>query len=150
MDVFFPMLSGQWFWWIAAAVLLTGELIMPGFFLLWLAVAAGLTGIADWLFGFSWQGEIATFCGLAILSVLSSWRFVMSKRNMQSDQPHLNQRQNAYVGRRTALMQPIVNGTGKVRFDDALWEVSGPDLPAGTQVIVTGVDGRVLTVETVN
>jgi hypothetical protein len=41
MSDLFPMFGGEWFWWIVAAVLLIGELLMPGVFLLWLAVAAG-------------------------------------------------------------------------------------------------------------
>ncbi|MFD0936463.1 NfeD family protein, partial [Methylobacterium trifolii] len=37
-------------------------------------------------------------------------------------------------------------GAGRIRFDDTLWRVSGPDLPAGARVRVTGMAGTVLTV----
>jgi membrane protein implicated in regulation of membrane protease activity len=59
----------------------------------------------------------------------------------------LNQRAKALIGRVAALDQPIVDGDGRVRFDDAIWAAKGPDLPAGTKVRVTGVDGKVLFVE---
>jgi membrane protein implicated in regulation of membrane protease activity len=60
---------------------------------------------------------------------------------------HLNQRANALVGRVTTLDQPIVAGEGRVRFDDAIWLATGPDLPAGIKVKVVGVAGKVLSVE---
>jgi len=33
-----------------------------------------------------------------------------------------------------------------VRVDDGFWQVTGPDLPAGTEVRVTGSDGSMLQV----
>ena len=47
----------------------------------------------------------------------------------------------------TTLDQAIENGVGYVRLDDSRWKVSGPDLPKGTKVRVTGADGTVLEVE---
>lgn len=145
-----PFFGGTWFWWIAAALLLVGELLLPGVFLLWLAVAAALTGVVDLLLGLGWQGEIATFAALSLVLVLASWNYVKAQRSPKSDQPHLNQRQMDYVGRRTTLLKAISNGAGKVRIDDTVWDVSGPVLPVGTQVIVTGVAGPRLEVEAVN
>ena len=40
-------------------------------------------------------------------------------------------------------------GGGKVRLDDTLWMANGPDLEAGAEVTVVGVDGTVLRVEPV-
>ena len=36
---------GIWFWFVAAILLLIGELLNPGVFLMWLAAAAALTGV---------------------------------------------------------------------------------------------------------
>ena len=134
-------LVGPWFWWIAAVVLLIGELLAPGIFLLWLAAAAVLTGIADLVFNLGWQGEVAVFAGFSLLLVLLSWKWVMANRSLKSDQPHLNQRHGAYVGRVLVLDQAIVHGSGKVRIEDALWDVDGPDLPKGAMVKIVGVKG---------
>ena len=46
-----------------------------------------------------------------------------------------------------ATTTSIENGVGKVRIGDGVWKVSGPALPAGATVRVTGVDGAVLTVQ---
>lgn len=148
MEEFFPF-AGPWFWWIAAGVLLFLEMAVPGFFMLWLAFAAALTAVADLLFNFGWMGEIVTFALLSLASVLSSWRFVMNQRNLKSDSPHLNQRQNAFVGKTYVLVQPIINGSGKIKVEDALWDVDGPDAELGTRVKVTAVAGLRLVVEKV-
>jgi inner membrane protein len=146
MEQFFPLV-GPWFWWIVAGILLLAEMAMPGFFMLWLAVAAALTALLDLAFHFSWMGEVFTFATLSMLTVLASWRFVMGSRNMKSESPHLNQKHAGFVGRSFILEKAIVNGTGKIRVEDALWDVDGPDLPSGARVKVTAVAGLRLVVE---
>lgn len=142
-------IADPWFWWIAAGILLVGEMLLPGFFLLWLAAAAALTGAIDLVFGLTWQSEVIIFAALSLLLVLISWKWVMESRRMKSDQPTLNQRHHAYVGKVVPLDQAIVNGSGKVRIDDALWDVDGPDLPQGTRVRISGVEGLRLKAEKV-
>ena len=149
MEQLFPIV-GSYFWWIAAGLLLLAEMSMPGFFMLWLAFAAGLTGLADVVFHFGWVAEVFTFAGLSFISVLASWRFVMSGRNVKSDSPHLNQKHAGFVGRNFVLDKAIVHGSGKIKVEDALWDVDGPDLPAGTWIKVTAVNGLRLVVEAVN
>jgi inner membrane protein len=137
---------GQWFWWIVAAVLLIGEMIAPGFFLLWLAAAAALTAVIDLAINLGWQGEIATFSGLSLALVLLTWRMVSAQWHPQSDQPNLNKRSQGFIGQTYVLEHPITNGRGKIRIQDAMWDVRGPDLAAGTRISVTGVNGMELTV----
>jgi membrane protein implicated in regulation of membrane protease activity len=45
------------------------------------------------------------------------------------------------------LEQGIVNGSGRVQIADAFWDVSGPDLPAGTVVRVVAAHGMTLVVQ---
>ena len=56
-------------------------------------------------------------------------------------------RRKASLGREFTLEAPIVNGVGKVDVDDSTWRVRGPNLPAGSQIRVTRIDGVVLVVE---
>ena len=51
------------------------------------------------------------------------------------------------MGKSFVLLQPIVNGQGKIRFEDTIWDVDGPDLPKNARVKVIAVDGLRLTVE---
>ena len=117
MGELLPYLGGGWFWWIVAAVLLIGELMLPGVFLIWLAGAAALTGLADLVFGLTWQIELAVFAVLSVLLVIASWNYVRKQHSPKSDQPDLNQRQTGYVGRRTIVLQAISNGSGKVKIE---------------------------------
>ena len=41
----------------------------------------------------------------------------------------------------------IVDGRGRLKIDDTVWLIAGPDLPAGTHVRVTGADNTLLRVE---
>jgi membrane protein implicated in regulation of membrane protease activity len=63
-----------------------------------------------------------------------------------ADNPHLNRRQMGYVGRTFTLKEPIVDGRGKLTIEDTVWEVEGPDIPAGTRIKVTAVSGMSLIV----
>jgi len=84
-----------------------------------------------------------------VLSIASLfiWNSYLKNRPEHSDQPHLNQRGRQYIGRRFTLESDIVNGIGKIRVDDTTWRVEGPDLPAGSNVVVTDVDGTNLIVQ---
>ena len=112
MGELLPYMGGAWFWWIVAGVLLIGELMLPGVFLIWLAGAAALTGIADLLLGLGWQGELGVFAVFSLLLVLASWKYVTKQHSPRSEQPDLNQRQTGYVGRRTTLLQVSGDGGG--------------------------------------
>lgn len=136
-----------WQWWILAGILLILELTLPAFFFLWLGIAAGAMGLIVLVFpGLSLETQLVLFAVLSVVAVIA-WRRYREISVPVSDQPHLNRRGAQYVGREFTLDNPIVNGVGKIRVDDSTWRVRGPNLPAGTQVRVTNVDGVVLVVE---
>lgn len=137
-----------WHWWVAGLALLALEAFVPGAVFLWMGVAAIVTGGIAWLFpALGWQWEMALFSGLAIVSFFAYKRF--RPPGKPSDQPHLNRRGTSYIGRRLTLDAAIVNGISRARLDDTQWRISGPDLPAGSAVVVTAVDGATLVVEAV-
>ena len=146
IDQLFPIL-GSYFWWIVAALLLLAEMMAPGFFMIWLAVAAALTAVIHLIVPLAWEREVLVFAALAVLAVAASWRVVSRSWAVKSDQPHLNQRSAGLVGRSFVLSQPIVNGSGKITYQDTLWDVDGPNLPIGARVQVTGVEGLRLRVK---
>ncbi len=145
MNELIPAL-GPWAWFIVAAVLLFGELLMPGVFLMWLGVAAILTGVADLIFGFDWRMEIVAFAVLSLALVAATWKWVTRQWHPTSDQPNLNQRHMTYIGKSYVLDFPIINGSGRITIDATIWDVEGKDAPAGTRVTVTGMNGMRLVV----
>jgi len=136
-----------WHWWILAGVLLILELTAPAFFFLWLGIAAAAVGLILLVFpSLSLEIQLVLFGITSIVAVLA-WRKYREIRPLTTDQPNLNRRGHQYIGRVFSLSHPITNGVGKVTVDDSTWKVKGPDLPAGTHIKVTGVDGVVFTVE---
>ncbi len=136
-----------WHWWIAAIVLIVVEVFAPGTVALWMAVSAAVVGLLLLAVpDATWQTQFLVFAVLSVATVIG-WRAYQLRYPTVSDQPTLNRRGEQYVGRVFTLDEVIVNGTGKIHVDDTMWKVVGTDLPEGTQVRVTGVEGTVLTVE---
>ncbi|HZP65357.1 MAG TPA: NfeD family protein [Rudaea sp.] len=141
-------LATHYGWWLLALVLIAAELLQPGFFMLWIGIAAAVMGVVllvapEMSFGY----QAVLFVLLALASCYVYWRFVRSVAEAPSDRPLLNRRAEQLVGRRYTLETPIVNGQGKARVGDSLWLVEGPELPAGATVEVVGVDGTTLKVQ---
>ncbi|MBV9566907.1 MAG: NfeD family protein [Hyphomicrobiales bacterium] len=140
-------LAPPWTWLIAGVILMALELAAPGFFLIWLGLAAVIVGGGNFLKPLPWEANGLLFAVLAVALVFIGKRLTRREGDDEATVMHLNQRANALVGRVATLDQPIIAGEGKVRFDDAIWLASGPDLPAGARVKVIGAAGKVLNVE---
>ena len=137
---------GGWIWFVVAAVFLLLELMSPGVFMLWLGLAAILTGIISLAMVLSWQAQLIAFAVLSIICI-PMWRYFARKVEGPVDRPFLNRRAEGYVGRVFTLEKPIVDGVGTIRIEDTVWRVSGPNLPAGSRVKVARADGADLAVE---
>jgi hypothetical protein len=137
---------GVWNWFIAAGVLLILEILLPGTFMLWLGLAALLVGLISLVIVWSWQLQCVAFAAFALASI-PLWRKLAKQDGAASDQPFLNRRAEALIGRMFTLEKPIVGGVGAVAVDDTVWRVRGDDTPAGSRVKVTRVDGAVVYVE---
>jgi membrane protein implicated in regulation of membrane protease activity len=90
--------------------------------------------------------QVALFVVLSFISI-QVYRRWFRGRTRGSDQPTLNRRAQALIGRVVPLERAIVAGRGRVQIADAFWDVSGPDLAAGTPVRVVAVEGMSLKVE---
>lgn len=137
---------GQWTWWIIAVVLGILELVVPGIFFIWLAAAAACVGALTLVLPVPLTAQVAIFAVLSVVLVWASRRW-LGRHPLTSDRPLLNQRAQSYVGRSFELEQALVNGRGKIKIGDTLWLVSGPDLPVGASVRVTGESDGILIVE---
>lgn len=136
------------FGWAAVALLLfAAETLAPGAFMLWLGFAAAAVFVGVLLVpGIPILAQAAAFVALGFVSI-QIYRTWFRGREPQSDQPALNRRAAALVGRVVPLERGIAQGRGRVQIADAYWEVAGPELPAGTPVRIVGADGMTLQVE---
>ena len=139
---------GKWNWLIIAALFFVLELLAPGTFMLWLGLSALLVGIISFFVGWSWQIQFVAFAVFALASI-PLWRRVARRVEQPDDQPYLNRRADAFVGREFTLEKPIVGGNGTVRIDDTIWRLSGPDCAGGSRVKVVRADAAMLVVEPV-
>jgi membrane protein implicated in regulation of membrane protease activity len=136
------------FTWAAVALLLfAAETLAPGAFMLWLgfAAAAVFLGVL-FIPGIPVLAQVAAFVVLSFVSI-QAYRTWFRGRERQSDQPALNRRAAALVGRIVPLERGIVQGRGRVQIADAYWDVAGPELPMGTPVRIVGAEGMTLQVE---
>ena len=149
MDEFTVFLEGLtfWHWLIAALVLIIVEVILPGAIFLWMGVSAAIVGILLFLVpAMTWQWQFIIFAVISVATIIG-YRIFKKDRPDVSDHPALNRRGEQYVDRTFTLAHPIEHGRGKIVVDDSTWKIEGPDLSAGANVRVTGVDGVVLKVE---
>ena len=137
------------FAWAAVTLLLfAAEAMAPGAFMLWLGFAAAAVFLGVLVVpGMPLLVQVGAFVVLSFVSI-QVYRKWFRGREPQSDKPALNRRTAALVGQVVVLHDAIANGRGRVQIADAYWTVTGPDLPAGTTVRITGADGMTLEVET--
>lgn len=141
-------LTTHYLWWILALLLIAGELLLPGYFLLWIGLAAAAMGVVLWVdpsLGLLAQAILFGLLAFASCVGYARWLRPRLERRAPGGE-RLNRRAEQLIGQRYELVEPIVNGRGKARVGDGQWLVSGPDLPLGTTVEVVAVEGTTLQV----
>ena len=135
-----------WHWFAAGVALLIVEMFLPtGFVLMWMGISAIVVGVIAWLVPTPWTLEVMLFAVLSIVLFFAYKKLFPQKPVVE--QPSLNRRGHSYVGRTFTLGDPVINGVGTLKVDDSSWRITGPDMPAGSQVRVTQAEGATLRVE---
>lgn len=136
-----------WHWWVAGILLAILEILAPGVVFIWIGLAAGVVGIIAFIApALDWRLQFLAFGILSVVSIVVSRRF-LKRYPIETDRPALNRRGLQYVGDIYTLAEPIVDGRGRLKVHDTMWKILGPDLPAGSHIRITGVDGVMLEVE---
>ncbi len=136
-----------WFWLVLWAILTTAELVVPGVYLLWVGMAALPAaviayGIPDW----GWQGPALVFAGFGVANAVMGHYYYALRRRGNAAGP--NQKAASLIGQTHVLDEAMNRGKGRIRLNGSIWTVQGPhDLPAGTRIRITAVDGNALCVE---
>ena len=146
---FLDSLEPHWVW-ITLGLLLAGlEMLVPGVYLIWFAVAAIITGVLTGLFDLSFPLQIIDFVFLALIAVFSARRWLKDKP-IESPDPLLNQRGAQLIGQTARVVEAIEHGTGRIHIGDSEWNAYGPDAAVGDRVRVIGSQGTALQVEPLN
>ena len=134
-----------WHWLVLGVALTIIEVFAPGAFFLWLGISAAIVGGVLWVVpGMSWELQLLFFAILSVASVVVARRY-LTAHPLETDLPNLNQRGQQYVGRIFTLIEPVVNGRGKIQVDDSTWKITCEDCESGTKVVINGVEGVVLS-----
>ena len=133
--------------WLTLGLLLAGlEMLVPGVYLIWIAVAALITGVLTFALDVSLPMQVVEFVFLALIIAFSARRF-LKERPIESADPLMNRRGARLVGETATVVQAIEHGSGRVRLGDSEWIAHGPDVAAGERVRVSGSEGAILLVE---
>ena len=136
----------HWGWLALGLLLASAEMAIPGVFLIWLSVAALVTGLLAWFVPIAFPAQVGLFAVLAIFAVFAGKRYLASHPVKQVD-PLMNDRGAQMVGEMVTVTYAIDGGTGRVKHGDSEWLVKGPEAEPGTRMRVCGHDGAVLLVE---
>lgn len=148
MTAVLNLYAAQPFWiWLAIGVLLLAiESMASTEWLLWPAVAAGVVAVLTAVgLHLGLPGEVAVFALLTVIATVLSRRLV-SKANPSG--PDINDRDSRLIGQHARVVQPFVDGRGRVFISGAEWpaEIEGEGPGTGANVLVHGVSGSLLKV----
>ena len=145
----FDSFDPHWVWIAIGLILAALEMLVPGVYLIWLAVAAIITGVLTFGLDLTLPSQVVIFISLSLIAAFSAKRFLRDQPIVSSD-PLLNQRGSRLIGDTAVVSQAFEGGTGRIHHGDSDWLARGPDLDAGERVRITGSDGAILIVEPVN
>jgi membrane protein implicated in regulation of membrane protease activity len=141
-------IATHWFWLSLGLVLGIAEMLAPGFFLIWLGLAAIIVGLLDWALPIAVPFQVALFATLSVLTVFAGKKFLKDNPIISED-PMLNDRGSRMTGEIVTVVEAIADGQGRVKVGDGVWSARGANAAVGAKVRVTGADGAVLLVEVV-
>ena len=149
MDAVLDIYASQPFWiWLAVGVLLLAvEAALSTEWLLWPAVAAGVVAVLTALgLRMGLAVEVGLFAALSVLATALSRRLL--QRVNPDDHPDINDRDLRLVGQRARVVQPFVEGRGRVFVSGAEWValIDGDAPPVGDSVVVDRLEGPSLMV----
>jgi membrane protein implicated in regulation of membrane protease activity len=141
-------LHAGWIWAVGGLLLLIAEIVAPGFFLVFLGVAAIATGLFTLLFDLGIGPQLALFVVYTALAVMIGKRWY-AEPDAHDPNLKLNDPSKRLVGKTVTVVDAVDDHGGRVRVGDGEWSARGGPAVAGERVTVTGVEGNCLTVEPV-
>lgn len=148
MDAVVALYQSQPFWiWLSfGALILAIEAATGTEWLLWPAVSAATVAIITLVApDLGLAVEIGIFAVLTLATSLASQQLIKRVNPGDADINSVNSR---LVGARAEVVQPFVDGRGRVFVSGAEWaaDIDGDAPPVGASVTVAGIDGPRLKV----
>lgn len=141
-----------WHWVGLGLILLTAEIAVGTFDLLWVAMAAFVTALFTMLAPGEvgeWQGQLVVFGLVSVAFVLMGRTVFRGLRRAPSSHPNINDRTSAMIGKHGQAVGEFDQGAGRVKIGDTSWSavsVDGAAIVEGDDVVVAGAEGTTLKV----
>ena len=133
-------------WLIAALALGVAELLIPGVFAIFLAIAAAVVGIALLVVpGLPVEAQIGAFAAWSVVTVLIGKRWYVDFPVASSD-PELNDRAARLIGETVVVDVAIGADGGRVQIGDGSWPARGTAAAVGDRVRIVEVRGGLVVV----
>jgi hypothetical protein len=132
-------------WGVVGLALCAAEMLAPGFFLLWIGLAAIGVSAATALFTLGGHGQIAAFVVLALALV----GLAAARLRARPGTDAVNAPTAGLIGATCTALQ-FRAGEGRVQFRDATWQArvtEGATPAPGDVMRVVGLDGTTLLVQ---
>ena len=137
-----------WIWLVIGLALALLEMLVPGVYLIWLAMAALAIAVLAFVSAPPLALQVIAWVSLSLIFAFSARRWLRDRPIVSSD-PLLNNRAGRLVGETALVTQEIASGTGRVKVGDSEWTARGEDAEAGARVRIIGARGTELLVEPV-
>ena len=137
-----------WFWIIIGIVLITAEIFVPLFVVIWFGVSAIIVGFVDYFFEIPFKLELSLWIILSILFTASWFKFY--KERVVS---HSGQSDNSFEVEGVVIEKIQKGEKGRVKFDSALlgdtiwYAMSDSELNIDTRVEIVEIKGQVIVVK---
>lgn len=145
------MIEPVWLWAILGVVLLSVEMAIGTFDILWFGIAALCVAVVMWLFpNMSMAAQFTMFAALSLIS-LATWRLHYKKNEKHHRVGQAQGQEIGRVGTVIAVCGP--NKNGKIGFAQGLmgareWvAVSDEEINKGTEAEVVAVEGNSLRIK---
>lgn len=145
------MIEPVWLWAVLGVVLLTAEMAVGSFEILWFGIAALCVAFAMWLFpNMPIAAQFVMFAALSLAS-LAIWRSHYKKNEKHN---RVGQAQGQEIGRVGTVISACSQAqNGKIRFAQGLmgdreWTaVSNEEITKGAEAEVVAVEGNALRIK---
>jgi len=135
-----------WHWLIIGIACGILEIVLPGVFFLWVGVASFVVaGLLATFSDMTWEVQFVIFSVSLVLSVLVG-RQIYNRKPPADEEGTLNNPAALHKGKEFTLSEASIDKETTVTMGDTIWTVAlETNLPKGTEIVITGMDGAKLT-----
>jgi inner membrane protein len=114
-------------WFIAGVILMVAELVVPGFFVIFLGLSAIIVSVLTFIFAIGFYTQMVTWAVLSVVLIVTIGHFL--RKMFPSETTFEPIQEDTYTGRVAEVVKKIqVNKKGgQIRFQGSFWDSASVD-----------------------